>query len=118
MLKYLMVCFPILSFASLAGAASPLVVEVTRFGAIPNDGRDDTHGRRRAIEACRQSPGSNLLFPRGRYDFAEGQNPAAPRVEHGISGNARTSPSTERRRFSVPGPDQSHAVQQVPQCQE
>ena len=66
--------------AGMPPAAVAEVVRVARFGALPDDGVDDTLAVAQAIEACGRSPGARLVFARGRYDFAEGQNPAAPRA--------------------------------------
>lgn len=61
-------------------SASVAAVNASRFGAIANDGLDDTLAIAQAIEACRRSPGSKLVLNKGRYDFSEGQNPAMPRA--------------------------------------
>jgi parallel beta-helix repeat protein len=61
----LIVC---LGFTTFAHA---LPIDITSFGAIPNDGKDDTKAVRKAIDQCRRQPGSNLLFPPGRYDFSK-----------------------------------------------
>ncbi len=44
-------------------------VSVANFGAVANDGKDDTAAVARAIAACVRRPGSALVFPKGRYDF-------------------------------------------------
>lgn len=50
-------------------------VDVTRFGAVPNDGKDDTAAILAAIEECRKLAPAILLFPKGQYDFFAGSNP-------------------------------------------
>lgn len=45
------------------------VVNVTDFGAKPNSFMDATESVKQAIDACRDKPGANLVFPKGRYDF-------------------------------------------------
>lgn len=55
--------------ALLGGQALGIEVNVTEFGAVADDGRDDTLAVRDAIEACRQRGASRLVFPKGAYDF-------------------------------------------------
>lgn len=50
-------------------AASGNEVDVSDFGAIANDGHDDTFAIRKAIDACRKQQATRLVFPRGTYDF-------------------------------------------------
>jgi parallel beta-helix repeat protein len=81
---------PIIGAAALlislvALPASAGVFNVSKYGALPNDDRDDTMAVVAAIDACRQAPGSRLVFPKGRYHFAEGQNPASPRLSMAFS---------------------------------
>ena len=40
---------------------------VVEFGAVGNDGKDDTEAIRKAIEAARKAGGGVVYFPRGRY---------------------------------------------------
>jgi len=42
-------------------------ISVTRFGARPDDGRDDTEALRKAAEYCRTHPGTTLVIPKGVY---------------------------------------------------
>lgn len=42
---------------------------ITDFGAEPNSFRDATESVKQAINACKDKPGSRLVFPEGRYDF-------------------------------------------------
>ena len=58
---------------SEAGSATARKVQVTDFGAKPNDGADDTAGIQAAIDNARQTPGSVLLFPKGQYDLKSKQ---------------------------------------------
>ena len=44
---------------------SETTVSVADFGAVPDDGKDDTRALRRAAEYCRTHPGTTLLFPAG-----------------------------------------------------
>jgi hypothetical protein len=45
------------------------VVYAARFGAIPDDGKDDTRALQDAIAACRRQPGSTLLISPGQYQI-------------------------------------------------
>lgn len=45
------------------------VISVADFGLKPNSRVNATPYVQKAIEACRQQPGSTLIFPKGRYDF-------------------------------------------------
>ncbi len=42
-------------------------IYATDFGAVPNDGKDDTKALRRAAEYCRTHPGTTLNLPSGIY---------------------------------------------------
>ena len=44
-------------------------VDVTSYGVQPNSFLDATEGVKRAIAACKNQPESQLIFPKGRYDF-------------------------------------------------
>jgi hypothetical protein len=50
-------------------------VRVTDFGALPDDGRDDTQAVIAAVSSCRKLDRPTLVFPKGRYDFFAGANP-------------------------------------------
>ena len=43
------------------------IFDVTRFGAVPSDGLDDTDAVLSALEAVRKNAGGILYFPAGRY---------------------------------------------------
>ncbi len=62
----------------LASASAAPSVDVTTFGARPNDGQDDTVAVSRAIESARNGGAKRLVFPKGQYDFHAGANPTAP----------------------------------------
>lgn len=55
--------------ALLGGVAHGNEVDVTDFGAIADDGQDDTYAIRQAIDACRQQQATRLIFQQGVYDF-------------------------------------------------
>ena len=43
--------------------------DVTKYGAIPNDGKNDTPPIREAINAANNAGGGTVYFPRGIYDI-------------------------------------------------
>ena len=57
------------------------VVNVTDFGAVPDDGRDDTRALRRAAEYCRTHPGTTLVMPAGVYHLRDAE---AERLEEEV----------------------------------
>lgn len=54
--------------------AAPVIpnrsLSVATYGAIPNDGKDDTKAIQKAIDTMRQRGGGSVLFPAGRYDIS------------------------------------------------
>ena len=67
-----------LAFVSLACAQSVKMesapagykrVAVTKFGAKPDDGKDDTAAFAKAIQYCVARPATALILPKGQYDF-------------------------------------------------
>ncbi len=54
-------------------------IDVANFGAIANDGKDDTEAVLKAIEHCKKVGHNILFFPKGKYDFFAGSNPKSPR---------------------------------------
>ncbi|MDO4630262.1 MAG: CRISPR-associated protein Cas5, partial [Planctomycetia bacterium] len=49
----------------------PECYDVTDFGAIPNDGMDDTHAFLAALEKIRENDGGILYVPRGRFQVRD-----------------------------------------------
>ena len=45
-------------------------VVVTQFGAVPNDGTDDTAAIQTAIETIAQKGGGSVMFPPGTYNIS------------------------------------------------
>jgi hypothetical protein len=43
--------------------------EVTKFGAVPNDGMDDTHAVQKALDAAGANGGGIVCLPRGRFQM-------------------------------------------------
>ena len=59
-------------------------ISVEKFGAIPNDGKNDFDALRTATAYCRENPGTTLFFPPGVYDI---DNEKARKIEfEAISG--------------------------------
>ena len=66
-------------------------VRVTDFGAVPDDGKDDTQAILAALEECKRRAPCVLVFPKGRYDVHAGSNPRNQWVLFPVSGiNALT----------------------------
>ncbi|MFC1694403.1 right-handed parallel beta-helix repeat-containing protein, partial [Candidatus Latescibacterota bacterium] len=59
---------------SCGGDRSP-EINVVDYGAVPDDGVNDTAAVQAAIEACREHPGAELVFSAGTYDFSGDTNP-------------------------------------------
>lgn len=58
---------------TLADAGPPwksVVVELTEFGAIPDDNKDDSIAFNRAIDVCSRNGGGTLAIPRGRFQLS------------------------------------------------
>jgi hypothetical protein len=79
-MKYLTLTLPLAAFAILSGraiCAAPASgaqaerVSVARFGAVPDDGRNDAEALRKAIQFCKTRPGTTLYFPAGVYDLRD-----------------------------------------------
>ncbi|MBF0648640.1 right-handed parallel beta-helix repeat-containing protein [Dysgonomonas sp. GY75] len=56
-----LLCLPVFLMAQ--------VVKVTDFDLKPNTFEDAVSAVRKAIEKCKETPGTVLVFPKGRYDF-------------------------------------------------
>ena len=69
------------------------VVSVADFGAIPDDGKDDTRALRRAVEYCRTHAGTTLVMPAGVYRLRDAE---AERLEEEVlSGKMGPNPESE-----------------------
>lgn len=55
------------TFMGSALAMRADTVSLLRFGAVPDDGKDDTRALRSAAEYCRKHPGTTLIIPPGIY---------------------------------------------------
>lgn len=75
-------------------AASPSVIDVSKYGAVPDSGKDATEAIQRAIDAAMKAPKPVILsFPKGRYDLYDAK--AIRRVYH-ISNTAPEAVSSEK----------------------
>ncbi len=59
--------------------ATPTWIDVTDFGAVPDNGEDDTLAVMEAIAHAHEVEYPVVRFPKGRYHFAEGANAEDPR---------------------------------------
>lgn len=59
--------FFLLTLALVASSAMAKSVSVTKFGAIPNDGKNDATALRKAAKYCREHKNTTLVFPAGTY---------------------------------------------------
>ena len=73
-----------LMLASCGAQVTQQEVSVEKFGAVPNDGKNDFDALRKATAYCRENPGTTLFFPPGKYDI---DNEKARKIEfEAISG--------------------------------
>lgn len=50
-------------------AQSNKIFNIKEFGAIPNDGIDDSDSFIKALNECRENPGATLIIPAGSYNY-------------------------------------------------
>ena len=55
--------------AALLAFSASAAVCVNDFGAIPNDGKDDTQAVKKALQHALQTKDKELVFKEGQYDF-------------------------------------------------
>lgn len=67
----LMLAFLQLIFFSCNSKADSRRISVSDFGAIPDDGHNDAGPLRKAVDHCRQHPGTTLAFEPGIYNFRD-----------------------------------------------
>jgi polygalacturonase len=68
--KIATLCAILFSMASFFGCSKTVSeINVKDFGAIPNDGKDDTPAISKALEACISKTSSKLIFEFGTYDI-------------------------------------------------
>ena len=79
------------------------IINVLEFGAIPNDGKDDTNALRRAVNYAKVTPNVELLLPAGQYHISD---PLALDIqERAMSGGLGSNPQD---RLFVP--NQKYAI--------
>lgn len=77
-------CLGVLSvFALTSVRAAERIVGVAEFGAVPDDGRDDSRAFQDALDALHQKGGGVLQVPAGRFDIAHQLVVFAPRERGG-----------------------------------
>jgi len=67
-----------LAVAALLTAVPVFALEVTRFGAVPDDGQDDTSAFKAAFKEAEAKGDKHIVIPKGRYDLRADGNPARP----------------------------------------
>jgi hypothetical protein len=67
-----------ISFLALSIAQAAL--DVTRFGAVPNDGKDDTEAFLAAFRTAQTNGGKLINIPKGRYNLRADGNPINPNM--------------------------------------
>ena len=81
--------------ACLTLSAAGKTVSAARFGAKPDDGKDDTKALRKAAKYCREHPGITLEIPAGVYQITD---PEAKQLEEDVlAGNYGKDP--EKKMF-------------------
>ncbi len=75
-MSWLAVCaVAALGLASLGASAAPATIDVAHFGAVPNDGKDDTDALLAAFREAARTGAKRLVLHKGRYDLTAGRNP-------------------------------------------
>ncbi len=72
--------------AALLTAVPIFALEVTRFGAVPDDGQDDTAAFLAAFKEAEVKGDKRIVIPKGRYDLRTDGNPARPDALFPIAG--------------------------------
>jgi hypothetical protein len=75
-----------LAVAALLTSSSVFALDVTRFGAVPDDGQDDTAAFLAAFKEAEVKGEKHIVIPRGRYDLRADGNPARPDALFPIAG--------------------------------
>lgn len=70
--------FTLMLLAALLPTRPAAGLDVTRFGAVPNDGKDDTAAFLAAVRSLKTSADKRLVIPKGRYNLRADGNPAHP----------------------------------------
>ncbi len=91
----LLCLIPVSGAGANKAASLPKTLSVNRFGAKPDDGKDDTKALRKAAKYCREHPGTTLLFPEGTYQLTD---PAAKQLEEEVLAG-KLSGAPEKKMF-------------------
>ncbi|MBF0650850.1 right-handed parallel beta-helix repeat-containing protein [Dysgonomonas sp. GY75] len=71
-LLFITACCILLAFSfSCESKESKTVFNLKDFGAIPDDGEDDSEAFMLALNKCREKPGSILVIPPGNYNYSD-----------------------------------------------
>ncbi len=68
-MKHPLLLTSLMTLLLLSSASAGGVIDVSTFGAFPDDGKDDTLAVRAALTQAKTSGARKLVFPKGRYDF-------------------------------------------------
>ena len=69
---FITVCCVFMAFlVSCETKDSKIVFNLKDFGAIPDDGEDDSDAFTLALNKCRENPGSTLIIPPGSYNYRD-----------------------------------------------
>jgi len=85
MLHMTRACFAALLLVSRA-VTSSFALDVTSFGARPDDGLDDTSAFLAAFKEVRSQGVKHIVIPRGRYELRADGNPESPKVLFPVEG--------------------------------
>lgn len=66
--------------------AVPATVDVASFGAVPDDGQDDTDAFLAALRHASETGATQVVFHAGRYDLEAGRNPDNAQVLFALTG--------------------------------
>ena len=84
-MQYSLTLLSALLLTALA-ATRTSALEVTRFGAVPNDGQDDTAAFLAAFKEAQAKGEKRIVIPKGRYDLRADGNPERPDVLFPVAG--------------------------------
>lgn len=69
-LLFITACCILLAFSVSCESKYPKTVfNLKDFGAIPDDGEDDSEAFNLALNKCRENSGSTLIIPPGSYNY-------------------------------------------------
>ncbi|RGY95098.1 hypothetical protein DXA15_16085 [Parabacteroides sp. AM58-2XD] len=90
-MKLLFVCLcTCAGLLPVQGKAVGKLVNVAKYGAIADDGKDDTKALRKAVDYCCTQPGCTLYFPPGVYQLKD--DDAVRLEEEALAGKFGTNP--------------------------